>query len=154
VIKTAAALPHRIVASLLWLVITATLPWMTGLDVTVFGGSLLVLLALGVAERPVVRILRTSGRPTPDEARGPVVICGWPPTGSTSAAHPAACCRPPPSVDAVGRRQIPMTREVVDAYRARRMAGRAVAALIVQGIGRLRWGRTPLDLAGLSSTAL
>ena len=42
-----------------------------------------------------------------------------------------------------------MAQEVVDAYLARRMTHRDVAALIVHGIGRLRWGRTRFDLAGL-----
>jgi hypothetical protein len=43
-IKTAAALPHLIIASLLWLVFIAALPSTIGVGVTVLGGSVLVLL--------------------------------------------------------------------------------------------------------------
>ena len=53
------------------------------------------------------------------------------------------------SSDLAGRRQILLAQEVVDAYLPGRMTDREVAALIVHGIGRLRWGRTRFDLAGL-----
>jgi hypothetical protein len=43
-IKTAAALPHLIIASLLWLVFIAALPPTIGVGVTVLGASVLVLL--------------------------------------------------------------------------------------------------------------
>jgi len=44
VIKTAAALPHLIIASLLWLVFIAALPPTIGVGVTVLGAFVLVLL--------------------------------------------------------------------------------------------------------------
>jgi hypothetical protein len=43
-IKTAAALPHLIIASLLWLVFIAALPPTIGVDVNVLGAFVLVLL--------------------------------------------------------------------------------------------------------------
>jgi hypothetical protein len=76
-IKTAAALPHLIIASLLWLVFLAALPPTIGVGVTVLGASVLALLALGVAEGLAVRILRAARRPTPAEARrlgGPTAV--------------------------------------------------------------------------------
>ena len=44
VLKTAAALPHLIIASLLWLVFIAALPPTIGVGVTVLGAFVLVLL--------------------------------------------------------------------------------------------------------------
>lgn len=43
-IKTAAALPHLMIASLLWLVFIAALPSTIGVGVAVLGASVLVLL--------------------------------------------------------------------------------------------------------------
>jgi hypothetical protein len=43
-IRTAAALPHVMIASLLWFVIIAALPPTLGVGVTVLGASVLVLL--------------------------------------------------------------------------------------------------------------
>ena len=45
-IKTAAALPHLMIASLLWLVFIAALPPTIGVGVTVLGAYVLVLLTL------------------------------------------------------------------------------------------------------------
>jgi hypothetical protein len=148
-IKTAAALPHLIIASLLWLVFIAALPPTIGEGVTVLGASVLVLLAVGVAEGLAVHILRAARRPTPEEARRLLVplrlVADWVDVTGIQL-RVVAHGRP---VDAAGRRQILVAQEVVDAYLAGRMTDRDVAALIVHGIGRLRWGRTRFDLAGL-----
>jgi hypothetical protein len=148
-IKTAAALPHLIIASLLWLVLIAALPPTIGVGVTVLGASLLVLLALGVAEGLAVRILPAARRPTPEEARRLVVplrlVADWVDVSGIQL-RVVAHGRP---VDAAGRRQILVAQEVVDSYLAGRVTDGYVAALIVHGIGRLRWGRTRFDLAGL-----
>jgi len=147
-IKTAAALPHLIIASLLWLVFIAVLPPTLGVGVILLGASVLVLLALGVAEGLAVRILRAARRPTPEEARRLVVplrlVVDWVDLSGIQL-RVVAQGRP---VDAAGRRQILLAQEVVDAYLAGRMTDRDMAALIVHGIGRLRWGRTRFDLAG------
>ena len=45
-IRTAAALPHLMIASLLWLVFIAALPSTIGVGVTVLGAYVLVLLTL------------------------------------------------------------------------------------------------------------
>lgn len=148
-IKTAAALPHLIIASLLWLVFIAVLPPTLGGGVILLGASVLVLLALGVAEGLAVRILRAARRPTPEEARRLVVplrlLADWVDLSGIQL-RVVAHGRP---VNAVGRRQILLAQEVVDAYLAGRMTDRDVAALIIHGIGRLRWGRTRFELAGL-----
>jgi hypothetical protein len=148
-IKTGAALPHLMIASLLWLVFIAALPRTIGVGVTVLGAFVLVLLAVGVAEGLAVRVLCAARRPTPEEARRLMVplrlVADWIDVSGIQL-RVVAHGRP---VDAVGRRQILVAQEVVDAYLARRMTDRDMAALIVHGIGRLRWGRTRFDLAGL-----
>jgi len=148
-IKTAAALPHLIIAGLLWLVFIAALPATTGVVVTAFVAFVLVLLAVGVAEGLAVRILRAARRPTPEEARrlvGALRFVADRVDVSGIQLRVVAHGRP---VDAVGRRQILVAQEVVDSYLAGRMTDGDVAALIVHGIGRLRSGRTRFDLAGL-----
>ena len=49
-IKTAATLPHLIIASLLWIVCIAALPPMIGVGLAALGAPVLGLLAVGVAE--------------------------------------------------------------------------------------------------------
>jgi hypothetical protein len=132
-----------------WLVFIAALPPTIGVGVTVLGASVLVLLAVGVAEGLAVRILCAARRPTPEEARRLVVplrlVADW---VDVSGIHLRVVTRGRP-VDAAGRRQILVAQEVVDAYLAGRMTDGDMAALILHGIGRLRWGRTRFDLAGL-----
>jgi len=148
-IKAASALPHLIIAGLLWLVFIAALPPTIGVGVTVLGASVLALLAVGVAEGLAVRILLAARRPTPEAARRLVVplrlVADWVDVSGIQL-RVVAHGRP---VDAAGRRQILVAQEVVDAYLAGRMTDGDMAALILHGIGRLRCGRTRLDLAGL-----
>ena len=148
-IKTATALPHLLIAGLLWLVFIAALPPTIGVGVTVLGAFVLVLLAAGVAEGLAVRVLCAARRPTPKEARRLRVplrlVADW---VDVSGIQLRVVARGRP-VDAAGRRQILVAQEVLDSYLAGRMTDREVAALIVHGIGRLRWGRTRFDLAGL-----
>jgi hypothetical protein len=148
-IKTAAALPHLIIASLLWLVFLAALPPTIGVGITVLGASVLVLLAAGVAEGLAVRILCAARRPTFEEARRLMVpvrlVARWVDVSGIQL-RVVAHGRP---VDAVGRRQILVAEEVVDACLAGQMTDDDVAALIINGIGRLRCGRTRFDLACL-----
>lgn len=146
--KTAAALPHLIIASLLWLVFITALPPTIGVGVTVLGVSSLVLLVVGVAEGPAVRILRAARRPTIEEAKRLVVplrLVAYSFDVTGIQLRVVAHGRP---VDAAGRRQILLAQEGVDAFLTRRMTDSDMAALIVHGIGRLRWGRTRFDLAG------
>jgi hypothetical protein len=152
-IKTAAALPHLIIASLLWLVFIAALPPTIGVGVTVLGAFVLVLLAVGVAEGLAVRILCAARRPTPEEARRLEVplrlVADWVDVSGLQL-RVVGHGRP---VDAAGRRQVLLVQEVVDAYLAGQMTDRVMAALIGHGIGRLRWGRTRFDLACFLWTA-
>jgi hypothetical protein len=147
-IKTAAALPQLIIASLLWLVFIATLPPTIGVGVTVLGASVLVLLAVGLAEGFAVHILRAARRPTPEEARRLVVPLRLVADRVDVSGIQLRVVAHGRSVDAAGRRQILVAQEVVDAYLAGRMTDRDMAVLIVHGIGRLRWGQTRLDMAG------
>ena len=147
-IKTAAALPHLIIASLLWLVLIAALPRTIGVGVTVLGASVLILLAVGVAESLAVRILRAARRPTPQEARRlvvPLQLVADRVDVSGIQLRVVAHGRP---VDVAGRRQILLAQEVVDAYLTGRVTDGEVAALIVHGIRRLRGSQTRFDLAG------
>jgi len=93
--------------------------------------------------------LRAARRPTPQEATRLVValrlVADWVDVSGIQL-RVVAHGRP---VDAAGRRQILLVQRVVDAYLAGRVTDGDVAALIVHGIGRLRWGRTRFDLAGL-----
>jgi hypothetical protein len=152
-IKTAAALPHLIIASLLWLVFIAALPPTIGVAVTVLGASVLVLLAVGVAEGLAVRILRAARRPTPEEARRLVVPLRLVADRVDVTGIQLRVVAHGRRVDAGGRRQILVAQEVVDSYLAGRMTDGDVAALIVHGVGRLRCGRTRFNLAGLLWTA-
>lgn len=147
-LKTAATLPHLIIASLFWLVFIDALPPTIGAGVTVLGASVLVLLAVGLLEGPAVRILLAAPRPTREEARRLVVplrlASGWVDVSGIQL-RVVAHGRP---VNAVGRRHVLVAQEVVDAYLAGRMTDRDMAELIVHGVGRLRWGWTRFDLAG------
>jgi hypothetical protein len=93
--------------------------------------------------------LRAARRPTYEEARHLVVplrlVADWVDVSGIQL-RVVAHGRP---VDAVGRRQILVAQEVVDAYLNGWMTDRDVATLFVHGIGCLRCGRTRFDLAGL-----
>lgn len=145
-LKAAVVIPDVLISSLLWLVIIAALPVTVGFVVTVVGIALGALLAAGLGEDAVVRVLYRARRATPAEA--PRLGVAW-----RIATHhldaDGVCLRIVNSgapVATAGRRHVLLRRDVVAAYRANDLSAHQVAALIAQGLGRLRRGHTRFDL--------
>ena len=145
-LKAAVVIPDIIISSLLWLVIVAALPPAVGLALTVVGAVIGALLATGHGEDTAVRLLFGARRATPVGA--PRLAVAW-----RIATHhlDADCFRlriitHGAPITTAGRRHLLLSREVVDAYCANEITAHAVAALITEGIGRLRHGHTRFDL--------
>ena len=145
-LKAAVVVPDVIISSLLWLVIVAALPPVVGFALTVVGVVIGALLAAGLGEDTTVRLLFRARRATPAEA--PRLAVAW-----RIATHQLDAddfrlrivTHGAPIITA-GRRHLLLSREVVDAYCANEITAHAVAALITEGIGRLRHGHTRFDL--------
>jgi hypothetical protein len=145
-LKAAVVIPDVLISSLLWLVIIAALPTAVGFAVTAVGIALGALLAAGLGEDAVVRVLYRARRATLAEA--PRLAVAW-----RIATHHldadgvrlriASSGAP---VATAGRRHVLLNRDVVAAYCASEISAHQVAALIAQGIGRLRHGHTRFDL--------
>lgn len=145
-LKAAVVLPDVLISSLLWLVIIAALPVTVGFAVTVVGIALGALLAAGLGEETVVRILYRARRATPSEA--PRLTVAW-----RIATHRLDAdgvrlriVTHGEPVATAGRHHLLLNRDVVAAYCANEISAHQVAALIAQGIGRLRHGHTRFDL--------
>ena len=145
-LKAAVVIPDVLISSLLWLVIIAALPVTVGFAVTAVGIALGALLAAGLGEDAVARVLYRARRATPTEA--PRLTVAWRiATHHLDAdgvrlrivAHGAP-------VATAGRRHVLLRRDVVAAYCANEINAHQVAALIAHGIGRLRHGHTRFDL--------
>ena len=145
-LKAAVVIPEVLISSLLWLVIVAALPVTVGFSVTVVGIALGALLAAGLGEDAVARVLYRARRATPTEA--PRLTVAWRiATHHLDAdgvrlrivAHGAP-------VATAGRRHVLLRRDVVAAYCANEINAHVVAALVIEGIGRLRHGHTRFDL--------
>ena len=145
-LKAAVVIPDVLISSLLWLVIIAALPTAVGFAVTAVGIALGALLAAGLGEDAVVRILYRARRATPAEA--PRLRVAW-----RIATHRLDAdgvrlriVNSEAPVVTAGRRHLLLRHDIVDAYCANEINAHQVAALIAQGIGRLRHGHTRLDL--------
>lgn len=145
-LKAAVVLPDVLISSLLWLVIIAALPTTAGFAVTVVGIALGALLAAGLGEDAVVRVLYRARRATPAEA--PYLAVAW-----RIATHRLDAdgvrlriVTHGEPVATAGRHHLLLNHDVVAAYCANEISAHHVAALIAQGIGRLRHGHTRLDL--------
>lgn len=145
-LKAAVVIPDVIISSLLWLVIVAALPTAVGFALTVVGLVVGVLLAAGFGEDTAVLLLYRARRATPAEA--PRLRLAW-----RIATHQLDAdgvqlriVTHGPPIATAGRRHLLLSREVVDAYCANQINAHAVAALISEGIGRLRHGHTRFDL--------
>lgn len=145
-LKAAVVIPEVLISSLLWLVIVAALPVTVGFSVTVVGIALGALLAAGLGEDAVARVLYRARRATPTEA--PRLTVAWRiATHHLDAdgvrlrivAHGAP-------VATAGRRHVLLRRDVVAAYCANDLNAHQVAAFIAQGLGRLRHGHVRFDL--------
>lgn len=145
-LKAAVVIPDLIIASLLWLVMIALLPPVAGFVLTVGSLVFAVVLAAGLGEDLIVRVLYRARRVTPAEA--PRLAVAWRiATHQLDAegvrlrivSHGAP-------VGTAGRQHVLLREDVVAAYCTNQMAAHQVAALIDQGIGRLRHGHTRFDL--------
>lgn len=141
-LKAAVVIPDLIIASLLWLVIIALLPPVAGFALTVGALIFAVVLAAGLGEDLTIRVLYRARRATPAEA--PRLAVAW-----RIATHQMDAdgvrlrivSHGPP-----GRQHVLLRKDVVAAYCTNQMAAHQLAALIAQGIGRLRHGYTRFDL--------
>lgn len=147
-LKSAVVIPDLIIASLLWLVIIALLPPVAGFVLTVGGLVMGALLAAGLGEDAVVRVLYRARRATPAEA--PRLAVAW-----RIATHlldadgvRLRIVNHGPPVGTAGRQHVLLRRDVVAAYCTNQITAHQVAALIAQGIGRLRHGHARFDLLG------
>ena len=145
-LKAGVVIPDVLISSLLWLVIIAALPTAVGFAVTAVGIALGALLAAGLGEDAVVRVLYRARRATPAEA--PRLRVAW-----RIATHQLDAdgvrlriVNFGPPVATAGRRHVLLNRDVVDAYCTNNLNAHQVAALIAQGIGRLGHGHTRFDL--------
>jgi len=145
-LKAAVVIPDIVISSLLWLVIVAALPPAVGLALTVVGVVIGAVLATGHGEDTAVRLLFGASRATPAEA--PRLAVAW-----RLATHDLDAdgvllriVTHGPPVATAGRRHLLLSREVVDANCSNEINAHAVAALITEGIGRLRHGHTRFDL--------
>lgn len=145
-LKAAVVIPDVLISSLLWLAIIAALPVTVGFAVTVLGIALGALLAAGLGEDTVVRVLYRARRATTAEAARLAVA--W-----RIATHPLdtdgvrlRIVNFGAHVATAGRHHVLLRRDVVDVHCANEINAHQVAALIAQGIGRLRHGHTRFDL--------
>ena len=145
-LKAAVVVPEVLISCLLWLVIIAALPVTVGFVVTVVGIALGALLAAGLGEEAVVRVLYRARRATQLEA--PRLRVAW----RIATHHTDAdgvrlrIVSHGEPVATAGRRHVLLRRDVVAAYCANEITAHQVAALIAQGIGRLRHGHPRFDL--------
>ena len=145
-LKAAVVIPDVIISSLLWLVIVAALPPAVGFRLTIAGVVIGALLAAGLGEDTAVRLLFRARRATAAEA--PRLAVAW-----RIATHQLDAdgfrlriVTHGAPITTAGHRHLLLSREVVDAYCANEINAHAVAALITEGIGRLRRGHTRFDL--------
>ena len=145
-LKAAVVIPDLIIASLLWLVIIALLPPVAGFALTVGGLIFAMVLAAGLGEDLTVRALYRARRATPAEA--PRLAVAW-----RIATHlldadgvRLRIVNHGPPVGTAGRQHILLRKDVVAAYCTNQITAHTVAALIAQGIGRLRHGHARFDL--------
>jgi len=145
-LKTAVVVPDVIISSLIGSVVIAALPSAVGLGVIAAGVAFAVVLAAGLGEDTVVRILYGARRPTPIES-GRLAVPWQIVTDrvDTAGVRLRVATLGAPLATA-GRRHVLLACDVVDAYRAGQLTDGEIAALVAHGIGRLRHGRTRFDL--------
>lgn len=145
-LKAAVVIPDLIIASLLWLVIIALLPPVAGFVLTVGGLIFAAVLAAGLGEDLTVRVLYRARRATPAEAPRLAVALRIAIHRLDADGVRLRIVSHGPPVGTAGRQHVLLRRDVVAAYCTNQITAPQVAALIAQGIGRLRHGRTRFDL--------
>lgn len=145
-LKAAVVIPDVLISSLLWLVIVAALPVTVGFAVTAVGVALVALLAAGLGEDAVVRVLYRARRATPAEA--PRLRVAWRIANHRLDADGVRLriVTHGGPVATAGRHHILLRRDVVAASCTNEISAHQVAALIAQGLGRLRHGHPRYDL--------
>ena len=145
-LKAAVVIPDVLISSLLWLVIIAALPVTVGFVVTVAGIALGALLAAGLGEDAVVRVLYRARRATTAEAARLAVAWRIATHHLDADGVRLRIINFGPPVATAGRRHVLLRGDIVAAYCANELNAHQVGALIAQGIGRLRHGHTRFDL--------
>lgn len=126
--------------------IIAALPTAAGFAVTVVGLALGALLAAGLGEDTIVRVLYRARRATATEAPRLAVAWRIATHGLDVDGVRLRIVADGAPVATAGRHHVLLRHNVVDAYRANEITAHYVAALIAQGVGRLRHGHTRFDL--------
>lgn len=145
-LKAAVVIPDLIISSLLWLLIIAALPPAAELALLIAGVTIGALLATGLGEDAAVRVLYRARHATPSQAPRLAVAWRIATHHLDGAGVRLRIVTHGPAIATAGRRHLLLRRDVVDAYCANDITAHQVAALISEGIGRLRHGRTRLDL--------
>lgn len=146
VLKAAVVVPDVIISSLIGLLLVAALPPTIGLGVTLAAGAVAVVLATGLGEDAAVCVLYVARRPSRVEAAR--LAGAWSMVTSrldTGRVRLRISSLVPP-VTTAGRRHVIVSRQVIDAHRDGRLTDRQLAALLAQGVGRLRHGHSRFDL--------
>ena len=144
-LKTAVVLPDVIISSLMGLVVVAALPPVIGLCIIAAWMAASACLAAGLGEAELVRILHGARRATPTEVArlaipGRIVA----ELVDTNAVRVRIVTHGP-AISTFGRRHVLLAQQVVHAS-STQIIDAEVAALMIQGIGRLRLGHTRFDL--------
>ena len=134
------------IGSLLWLVILAALPTTVGFAVTVVGIAVSALLAAGLGEGTAAPVLYRARHATPAEAPRLAVAWRIDTHGLDAGGVRLRIVAHGAPANTAGSRHVLRRRDVVAAYCANELNARQVAAVIAQGIGRLRHGHTRFDL--------
>ena len=145
-LKAAVVIPDVLISTLLWLAIVAALPVTLGFALTVVGITFGALLAAGLGEDTTVRVLYRARRATPAEAPRLAVAWRIATNGLEAGGVRLRIVSHGEPVATAGRRQLLLRRDVVDAYCASNLTAQQVAALIAEGLGRLRHGYVRFDL--------
>lgn len=145
-LKAAVVIPDLIIASLLWLVIIALLPPTIGFMVAALGITLAALITAGIGEDAIVRVLYRARRLRVSEAPRLAVAWRIATQRSDASGIRLLIVNPGPPIATAGRGHLLLRRDIVDACVANDISAHQVAALIAQGIGRLRHGHTRFDL--------
>lgn len=145
-LKTAVVLPGVIISSLIGLVVIAALPSVMGLCITAAWMAASAVLAAGLGDAEVVRILHGARRATPTEVEQLAIPGRIVAERVDTHGIRVRIVTHGPAVSTFGRRQLLLAQELVHAGSAGKITDAEVAALMMHGIGRLRLGHTRFDL--------
>lgn len=145
-LKTAVVLPEVIISSLIGLVVIAALPPVIGLCTIAAWLAASVVLAAGLGEAELVRVLHGARRATPTEVARLAIPGRIVAERVDTNGVRVRIVTHGPAVFTFGRRHVLLAQDVLHAYSVGEISDAEVAALMIHGIGRLRLGHTRLDL--------